>query len=242
MTLTNLYSGAVANHYSSYRPPLHQNILNHVLSDQDFFPIGADIGCGTGYSTIALADYCGQVYGIDASQSMLKRATKHQKITYLNGTGGNMPLPDRSVDVVTFAGSLFYMKENATFEELKRICRKNAIVIPYDFEILLADALQSQGINLQDNSPNYDPAVNLSGVSGFKELAAGSEQIELNVVFTEFAHILLADHQRYEAFSKKYHLADPFPALENDLASRGKQFVLRADLYYSKYGINGQGY
>ena len=80
--MSEYYNQAVANHYSSYRPPIHKMILESVLSNEEVFSKGLDVGCGTGYSTVALAEYCLQVYGIDPSQSMLEEARPHEKITY----------------------------------------------------------------------------------------------------------------------------------------------------------------
>lgn len=93
--MTEGYDRAVAAHYSSYRPPLHQMILQKVLSSEELFDDGLDVGCGTGYSAVALADYCLRVYGVEPSQSMLDLAMPHDKIIYLKGTSGNIPLPVR---------------------------------------------------------------------------------------------------------------------------------------------------
>lgn len=57
------YDEAIAYHYNAYRPPLHEVILSQVLGKDERFQNGLDIGCGTGYSAIALAKYCSQVYG-----------------------------------------------------------------------------------------------------------------------------------------------------------------------------------
>lgn len=83
-------------------------ILERVLFEEEVFNQGLDVGCGTGYSAGALAKYCTHIYGIDPSQSMLEEARPHEKITYRQGRGQDLPLPDKSIDVVTFAGSLFY--------------------------------------------------------------------------------------------------------------------------------------
>ena len=62
-----------------------------------------DIGCGTGRSSVALAEFCGHVVAIDPSQEMLDAATPHRKITFSQGAGERIPLPNRSIDIVTFA-------------------------------------------------------------------------------------------------------------------------------------------
>ena len=57
------YDEAIAYHYDAYRPPLAEVILSQVLGEDERFQDRLDIGCGTGYSAIALAKYCSQVYG-----------------------------------------------------------------------------------------------------------------------------------------------------------------------------------
>src|SRR5437764_15430157 len=63
----------------------------------------ADIGCGVGRLTRALATRAGHVYGIDVSSEMLELAKGHNpeldKVEWLHGDGrGLEPLEDASVD------------------------------------------------------------------------------------------------------------------------------------------------
>jgi len=67
------------------------------------------------------------------------------------------------------------------------------------------------------------------------EIAAGHEEVSLEVSATEFAHILLSDTHRYEAFARKYGALDPFPALTNELVVTGKKHMLEVNIYFSKY-------
>ena len=231
------YNRAVATHYAAYRPPLHRVILKRVFSDSETFSEGLDVGCGTGYSATALAAYCAHVYGVDPSQSMLDEATRHKKITYLEGAGESVPLPNRSVDVVTLGGSLFYADLNATAQELKRVCRKAAVIAPYDFEVLLDEALEQRGIDLPATESDYDRRVNFSGVAGFIEIRAEREQVSLATTTSELAHVLLSDRRRYEAIANAYDTADPFLELERQLNSSDEPPSIKADLYYAKYQL-----
>ena len=232
------YNQAVATHYSSYRPPLHEMILEYVLSNEEVINKGLDIGCGTGYSAVALAKYCLHVYGIDPSQSMLAEARPHKKITYQQGTGEDLPLPDKSVDVVTFAGSLFYAKSELLIKELKRVCRNRALVIPYDFEVLLDDVLLQCGINLEKTGSDYDHKVNFSDSVDFVEIAIGNEQITLEVTAPELAHVLLSSSHHYEAFVEKYDISDPFLVLVTELERTQEKQCLKVNIYFSKYQLN----
>ncbi len=212
-------------------------ILRRVLSGEEIFDQGLDVGCGTGYSAIALAHYCAHIYGIDPSQSMLQEARPHPKITYQPGTGEDLPLPDKSVDVATFAGSLFYAKSPLLIKELKRVCRNHALIIPYDFEVLVADTLLRCGLKPETVGADYDHEINFSGHADFVELIRGKEQINLEVTSVELAHILLASADSYEAFIEKYKGADPFPILLRELESMKEPHNLKVNIYFSKYQL-----
>lgn len=67
----------------------------------------ADVGAGTGRSTLALARYARQVIGIEIEGAMLRvarekaRGARTERVTFLNGNALALPLADDSVDVVT---------------------------------------------------------------------------------------------------------------------------------------------
>ena len=236
--MTEEYNRVVASHYSAYRPPLHKIILEYVLSKNEIFADGLDIGCGTGYSAIALARYCSQVYGIEPSSAMLSEATQHERIRYLPGFGEAIPLLSSSVDIVTFAGSLFYTKSPALIKELKRVCRTNATIVVYDFEVLLNDILFQCGIDLAKSTYNYDHAINLSDAADFVEIIAHNKQIIFEAIASDLAHILLSTSYNYNAFVKKYNSLNVFPQLVNELKQIQKEYSLMANIYFAKYQLN----
>lgn len=67
----------------------------------------ADVGAGTGSSSLALARYVRQVIGIEREAAMLRQAREKvqgieaQRITFLSGDALALPLADNSVDLVT---------------------------------------------------------------------------------------------------------------------------------------------
>lgn len=233
------YNQATATHYASYRPPLHELILGLVLSREEGFDTGLDVGCGTGYSALALASYCAQVYGVDPSPSMLEQAAPDAKITYLMGQGADLPLPPQSVDIVTFAGSLFYAKSQLLIDELRRVCRPHTLIIPYDFEVVLEDVLRQCGLQIDTIASNYDHEINFSHSPDFIEDLVAQQQLALPLTTVELAHILLSDSDRYTAFAQQYGVADPFPPLVQFLEKRDAQHHLTVNIYFSKYRLNG---
>lgn len=87
-----------------YRPTVFQQLAQ--LFDLEGKHI-ADVGAGTGSSSLALAQYAGQVTGIELEPAMLHiaqakaRAEGKNRVNYVAGDALALPLADDSVDVVT---------------------------------------------------------------------------------------------------------------------------------------------
>jgi len=80
--MSDEYDRITAEHYAAYRPPLHQLILSKCLNENQNFASGLDVGCGTGFSTIALSSFCKKVIGIDPATEMLVRAIDADNVSY----------------------------------------------------------------------------------------------------------------------------------------------------------------
>jgi SAM-dependent methyltransferase len=236
--MSEKYDKVIAGHYSAYRPPLHKMILEKIIPIDEKFGKGLDIGCGTGYSAIALTNYCSHVYGIEPSDSMLKAAVLDEKITYLKGSGDSLPILNKSINIVTFAGSLFYAKSAALLKELHRVCLDKSAIIIYDFMVLLDDILNHFNIARNKSISNYDYQVNLNDNIDFNKIIAHKEQINITIAADNLAHILLGDSNIYNGFVKKFNVTDPFPMLVNELQTVSQKWTLKVNIYFSKYQIN----
>jgi len=212
--MTEQYNQSVAKHYAAYRPPFHHLILSRVIRQDESFQTGLDIGCGTGYSTIALTGYCERVFGLDPNEPMLDKASEHPKITYICGTGDDLSfVPMQSIDVVTFAGSLFYSKSDSLRIGLLKACNPEAAIIVYDFEVLIGRVMAEIGIDLPPISSDYDHAMNFSDWTEFLPELLETEQLDLALSSAEFAHVMLADSNRFIAFSERFQAGDPYTSL-----------------------------
>ncbi|MEE9376253.1 MAG: class I SAM-dependent methyltransferase [Rhizobiaceae bacterium] len=233
------YNEQVAFHYAAYRPALHEQILAEALTSQTMktMKTGLDIGCGTGRSTIALAKYCNNIIGIDPSQDMLNRTTLDKSVRYLLGRGSDIPMPDKSVDVVTFAGVLSYTNNAQTIDELRRVCVPNALIIAYDFEILLDDIIAAVLPYFNPKISDYNHAENLEGERGVKTITSHSKQVEFVAGPKQAAHILLSDSKRFSALTKAFDSKDPFPQLVKRLVKLNLNNSLVAQLYYSVHRL-----
>ncbi len=234
--MNDLYADAIAAHYAAYRPDLHTRILERALPLGERFADGLDVGCGTGYSAHALADWCDHVYAVDPSRAMMDRATPHPRVMHRQGSAEHLPLPDASVDAVTFAGSMAYVDRDAAAAQLRRVCRSGATVVCYDFEVRLEDVLSRWNV-AEAGDDAYDHAANFAGVSGFTDQAAQVERAVLDVTAAQLAHVLLSDAYRFARFADVLGAREPFDVLRREVESNGKPLALSADMYFSTYRV-----
>ena len=229
------YDTTSAKHYAAFRPALHGLILDRAIHPGEFFRNGLDVGCGTGYSAIALTKYCGKVFGLDVSQAMLDLAQGHPNVTYVQGTGDALNFPAHAFDIVTFAGSLFYTKTAKLRSELVRVCQPGGTIIVYDFNILLKDILFAVGIDSPLDSSDYDYHASLSDCAEIVTESKCIEQLQLKLSEQEIAHLILADSIYYDAISKRFTFGDPFATLVDALKRRSNKLNVCADIFFSRY-------
>ncbi|QDK38117.1 class I SAM-dependent methyltransferase [Bdellovibrio sp. NC01] len=234
------YNESVAFHYSQYRPPLHAMILSKAIEQNGHFDLGLDIGCGTGKSSKALKLFCKEVIGIDPSQTMIDNAEKLPSVTYICGNEESLAqFKNQQFAIVTFAGSLFYCKNEKLRSELKRISRDNGLIVIYDFEVRASEFLSAIGLNLSKiESSGYDHEVNISDWPEFKEEIVRKEQIILSPSAKELAHFILAHSTWTDELAMQFKDHDPFDKLVSYLKSQGSEFELPVNIFYSRYKVN----
>ncbi len=235
--MSDLYDASVSRHYAAYRPPLHQLILEKALG-QTNYEMGLDVGCGTGQSTIPLTAFCDAVVGVDPSEDMLQQATAHPQVRYAQGTGEALPVGDASVDLVAFAGSLFYTKSDALVEEILRLAKAPCTIVVYDFELLIYKLLTELGFEFLEDNAYYNHSVNFGDVPAFEELIRKKERTSFAVSPEELAHVMLSERDRYVGLQGRLQVEDPFEALTNQLRMHTEDPRLEADMYYATYRLH----
>ncbi|GAA1506727.1 hypothetical protein GCM10009677_44040 [Sphaerisporangium rubeum] len=87
-----------------------------------------DVGCGTGYLTRLIADRVtpsGQVTGLDAAPAMIDYSRRHAaaNCTYVTAEAQQIPLPDKSYDVVVSSFALHHIAPTARAASLREMFR-----------------------------------------------------------------------------------------------------------------------
>ncbi len=237
--MTHQYTNQIAKHYAAFRPELHGLILRLLIRSDEHFNTGLDIGCGTGYSAIALAYHCDRVIGLEPSQPMLDKATLHPKVSYLHGSGDDLSVvAENWLDVISFAGSLFYTKTDRLKTELLRKLAPDGVVLIYDFRIELENLIESLGVSCRSMTPGYNHAENLSDWPEFTTEVTSTDQVHLKLSAQDASHLLLADLDRYESFRERFPHADIFDCLTEQIMQDNPEPQVQADIYYARYSLS----
>jgi SAM-dependent methyltransferase len=232
-----MYDESIAIHYAAYRPPIHEIILERAIAPSDNQRLGLDIGCGTGRSSRALKKFCHLVVGLDPSEAMLRKAEKSERVLYVSAAGEQIPLIENVVDIVTIAGSLNYIDSAMLATELKRVCRSDAAIVVYDFEIDLSNIEEKLRIERPVKLFEYDHAANLCGLFEIKNTSVVDDVFALELNSSEVAHLLLAEKGRYKALHEKFPVHNLFDSLKNEIEAKESIFSVKANVYYSLYAL-----
>lgn len=127
-----------ADRYDAYRPrpPLAVIDLLTSLAQVARPALVADIGCGTGLSTLIWADRADAVVGIEPSDDMRTqaeaRAADLGNVRFQRGLSTATGLPDGCADIVTASQALHWMEPAPTFAEVRRVLRPGGVFAAYD--------------------------------------------------------------------------------------------------------------
>ena len=101
----------------------------------------ADIGSGSGRSTLLLAEFAGHVIGVEPEKSMRVEALKNTEkvgvtnVVYVDGRGEDIPLEDDSVDMVVAITATMYPPEEVIplfIAEARRVVKPGGVIVSVD--------------------------------------------------------------------------------------------------------------
>jgi SAM-dependent methyltransferase len=127
--------------YDRYRPRPPEVLLDllPLLGGGGRPRIVVDLGSGTGLSTRPWAHAAEEVIGIEPNDAMREYAegvSKAANVRYINSSSYATGLAAASVDIVTAAQSLEWMRPKDLFEEVARILRPGGVFCAYNYFVL----------------------------------------------------------------------------------------------------------
>ncbi len=120
--------------YDAGRPFHHPRTLARIRERVGVAPLdhALDVACGTGMSTVALAEHARHVTGIDVSPAMMRAARQAPNVTYCFASAELLPLRADSIDAVTCCSGIHWFDQTRFFAELRRVLRPAGWVGLYD--------------------------------------------------------------------------------------------------------------
>jgi len=123
--------------YAAARPPVHPRVVEQYFAQRGKAHVGlaVDLGCGAGLSTRAVQPYATRVIGLEPVVMMVRLAgLMVPGAVFAAAAGEALPLRDQSVDLITAAGSLNYVRDlDRCFDEMRRVLGQDGSLLVYDF-------------------------------------------------------------------------------------------------------------
>jgi SAM-dependent methyltransferase len=193
-TVNYFDSPLAARRYAAHRPKAHAQVLAVLRRElEGVLPVGraADVGCGTGDSSVALLPYAGSVVGIDPSSEMLKQAERHPRIEYRKGYAEALPVRAGEFDLVSVSSAYHWFDQERFVAEAARVLRPGGWLVLYKTGSIgsIADQPRFTTWRREVLKVRY-PKIARHGERLTPELAAACG-------FAEFAGETFADVRRY---------------------------------------------
>ncbi|MEX0276331.1 MAG: class I SAM-dependent methyltransferase [Ruegeria sp.] len=230
------YGSIAAQHYAAYRPPLHTVIVQEALGAQHF-KLALDVGCGTGRSSAALLGNCNAVIAIDSSAEMIAQAVADPRIDYRVGDAVDVPVSESQIDLVSVAGALAYVDKTLFTAELRRICKRPAWVLVYDFKVETDEISRDVQLPVLQSEGSYDHSANLADTAGIETVDVRSCRKSFGATPEQVASVLLANEARFQLLSNHFDQSDPGEALMKRLRAEKQRYDLKATVWIALHQI-----
>jgi len=124
----------VAARYRDVRPFFHARVAQQIsaFSGLSRFSRALDVGCGTGQSTVALAEIADSVIAIDSSQEMLDRAAPCPNVRYQLGVGEQLNFGAGEFPLISVGSALHWFDQDRFFAECRRVLSQEGLLAVYN--------------------------------------------------------------------------------------------------------------
>ena len=99
-----------------------------------------DCGCGNGQASVALGVHFESVIATDPSLPQLANARSARGVSYVAATGEHSPIATGSIDLVTIAQALHWLRLDEFYAEARRVARGEALIAAWTYGRTTIDA------------------------------------------------------------------------------------------------------
>lgn len=122
--------------YAQFGPEYPAELAEYLVRLAPSRTCAVDVGCGTGQLTQLLAGRFERVLGFDPSADQIGNALPATGVTYGVAPAEALPLPDRSVDLITAAQAAHWFDLPAFWAEAQRVVAPDGIVALISYGVL----------------------------------------------------------------------------------------------------------
>ncbi|XP_077998723.1 putative methyltransferase DDB_G0268948 [Glandiceps talaboti] len=138
---TDFFKGSeMAGDYKNLRPSYPQDVAKRIVSyakqKLGELKLAVDVGCGSGQSTIILADDVEKVLGVDISEDQIefaKNSTAPPNVDFKVGSCGDIPVESETVDLITVGTAIHWFDMAEFYKEVERILRPGGCLAIYTY-------------------------------------------------------------------------------------------------------------
>lgn len=132
------FSG-MAGAYQAFRPGYPPALFEWLATLVPRLDVAADLGCGSGQASLALARHFAEVLAIEPSAEQVARAEPHPRVRYRVAPAEATGLPDGSVDLAIAAQAFHWFEPDPFRRELERIARPGAAFAAFTYALCRID-------------------------------------------------------------------------------------------------------
>jgi SAM-dependent methyltransferase len=125
--------------YSRYRPGYPPELVAFVASCAPGRVLAVDCATGNGQAAVALAEHFEHVIAVDASRAQIAHATAHPRVEYVCAPAEELPVPDRSADLVAAAQALHWFDFERFYAECRRVLAPGGVFAAWTYETFRID-------------------------------------------------------------------------------------------------------
>lgn len=126
---------SAAERYAKYRLHFHPLVIERIsqkLGLAGRVGRALDVACGTGMSSVALAEIAESVIAVDASAEMLAHARQHPRVNYQRGAAEVLPVGNGEFDLVTVALGFHWFQQERFLAEARRVLQPGGWLVIYN--------------------------------------------------------------------------------------------------------------
>jgi SAM-dependent methyltransferase len=119
--------------YAKHRPHYPKELIEFASGLAAGKGLAWDAATGSGQVAVALAEHFESVYASDGSAKQLDQAQHHPRVRYAVEAAEACSLGDGSVDLVTCAQALHWLKHDEFFAQVRRVLKPDGVFVTWTY-------------------------------------------------------------------------------------------------------------